>query len=238
MNVPTEPSAQQALANCRATRLAHFTPARNLPHILSDGAIRSSKDLADNAPDHFDPTDLQRFDQHPDKVCCTFQMPNGYYLDKARKKNEYTNYPDWVCLFLDVDLVLRPRTLFAPANAATRSGQLLREGGGALEACFAPISGEYRRGPRHMPGAATNLQAEVLVPGPIDLRHLQAVAVPSASAAATESARLRMLGADPASVNWVVSPVLFDRDRLSASVRFGTLVPETPWTPPHAEESG
>jgi len=57
MTVPTKPSARQTLANCRATRLAHFIPARNLPHILSDDAIRSSKDLADDAPDHFNPTD-------------------------------------------------------------------------------------------------------------------------------------------------------------------------------------
>ncbi|MGW0282122.1 DarT ssDNA thymidine ADP-ribosyltransferase family protein [Streptomyces sp. NPDC004009] len=223
---------QQALARSRATRLAHFTPARNLYHILQDGAIRSSKDLADNAPEHFDPTDRERFDRNPDKVCCTFQYPNGYYLAQARNKPEFHNYPDWVCLFLDIELALTPGTLFAPCNAAKQNGALLRPGPSALLECFAPTSDGWSRKPQHLPGAATNLQAEVLVPGPIDLRHVQVVAVPSVEAAETEWARLTMLSADPGRLSWAVSSVLFDRNELSNRVRFGRAIQQVPWTPP------
>ncbi|MFI7318759.1 DarT ssDNA thymidine ADP-ribosyltransferase family protein [Streptomyces venezuelae] len=225
-------SLQQALIQTKATRLAHFTPARNLYHILQDGAIRSSKDLADGAPDHFDPTDRERFDRNPDKICCTFQFPNGYYLAQARSKPDFQNYPDWVCLFLDVDLALRPGTLFAPCNAAKQNGTLLKPGAPALLDCFAATSDGWTRGSRHLPGAATNLQAEVLVPGPIDLRHVQAVTVPSMEAAETEWARLTMLNADPGRFSWAVSSVLFDRNELSNRVRYGRPFQEIPWIPP------
>lgn len=103
-------AVSQALDQLGVTRLAHFTPSKNLPHILRDGMIRSSKDLAENAPEYFSPTDRERFDQHPDKVCCSFQYPNGYYLAKARGKTEFSNYPDWVCLLLDIQLAERPGT--------------------------------------------------------------------------------------------------------------------------------
>ncbi|MFD7515076.1 DarT ssDNA thymidine ADP-ribosyltransferase family protein [Streptomyces niveus] len=223
---------EETLAQTKATRLAHFTPARNLFHILQDGAIRSSKDLAEAAPDHFDPTDHQRFDRNPDKVCCTFQYPNGYYLDQARNKSEFQNYPDWVCLFLDVELALRPNALFAPCNAAKQYGAHLQAGAAALASCFAPVSDGWKRNPQHTAGAATNLQAEVLVPGPIDLGLVEAVAVPTAAAAANEWARLKMLKLDPGRFQWTVAPALFDKNNLSKSVRFGYPIPEKPWIPP------
>ncbi|MDQ0488806.1 DUF4433 domain-containing protein [Streptomyces sp. NPDC088106] len=223
---------RDALAQSGATRLAHFTPARNLFHILQDGAIRSSADLAEAAPDHYDPTDRHRFDRNPDKVCCTFQYPNGYYLDKARNKSDFQNYPDWVCIFLDVELALRPGALFAPCNAAKQSGAYLQPGASALAACFAAVSDGYRRGPRHATGAATNLQAEVLVPGPIDISHVKTIVVPSADAAANEWERLKLLNLDPNRFQWTVASVLFDRNSLSTSVRYGHPIHETPWTPP------
>lgn len=111
-------SILEVLLRLRVTRLAHFTPARNLWHIMGDGEIRSSKDLADNAPEYFDPTDISRFDRNPDKICCSFEYPNGYYLSDARKKTQFMNYPDWVCLLLDRDLLLTPGTRFCGCNAA------------------------------------------------------------------------------------------------------------------------
>ncbi|WP_437112139.1 DarT ssDNA thymidine ADP-ribosyltransferase family protein [Streptomyces sp. enrichment culture] len=227
----TDEAVRSALQASGATRLAHFTPARNLLHILRDGAIRSSKDLADSAPDHFDPTDRLRFDKNPDKVCCTFQYPNGYYLAQARNKSDFINYPDWVCLFLDIDLILRPGTLFAPCNAASQGGAFLKPGASSLADCFAPQSGGWSRGPRHAAGAATNLQAEALIPGPIELSCIRGIAVPSDDAASTEFARLEMFGFNTRQFSWIVAPVLFDRDQLSASVRFGRSILETPWTP-------
>lgn len=186
-------SVRDAISVVGVTRLAHFTPSKNLPHIISDQMIRSSKDLADNAPEYFDPTDRLRFDQRPDKLCCSMQFPNGYYLAQARSKPEFTNFPDWACLLLDVALLERPGTLFSPCNAATVSGAYLKPGGDALLACYAPVSkpGNWTRGASHQKGAPTDVQAEVLVPAPVELSHLEAIVVPTEEAVENELGRLR-----------------------------------------------
>jgi hypothetical protein len=225
-------SVEAALRQLGLTRLAHFTPAKSLPHILRDESIRSSKELAAGAPEYFDPTDLERFDRHPDKVCCSLEFPNGYYLAVARAKPRFINFPDWVCLFLDPAVANRPGTLFSACNAARGSGAYLREGGQALLDCYADLArpGGWVRGPNHHPRAATDLQAEALVPGPIDLGRLLSIAVPSDEAASTEVARLKLLGLDPTRFKWVVSPTMFNRDRLATRLRFGGEIEEHAWS--------
>ncbi len=225
-------TVSQALRQVGVTRLAHFTPSKNLVHILRDDAIRSSKDLAENAPEYFSPTDRQRFDQHPDKVCCSFEFPNGYYLAKAQGKTEFLNYPDWLCLLLDIKLVERPGTLFSGCNAAKGSGAYLQAGGQAVLACYAPKVGPWSRRQSHHPLATTDLQAEVLVPGPIDLSHLHGIVVASAEAAANEYGRLETLGVNRNGLRWIVAPVFFNRDLLSSRLRFGGRIEERDWSPP------
>ena len=228
-------TAAAALAHVKATRLAHFTPAKNLPHILADASILSSKDLADNAPEYFSPTDRERFDRHPDKVCCSFEYPNAYYLRRAQAKPEYRNYPDWVCLLLDITLAERPGALFSPCNAAKNSGAYLRPGGDAILACYAPQVREWERRPGHMPGAPTDLQTEALIPGPIDLSYLRGIVVPSSEAAQNEYGRLLTLGVNPDGLPWLVAPTFFNPDELARRLRFGGTVAEAVWLPPVRE---
>lgn len=194
--------------------------------------LRSSKDLADNAPEYFSPTDIARFDQYPDKLCCSLEFPNGYYLAVARTKNQFKNYPDWVCLLLDVQLLARPGTLFSPCNAATGRGAYLSAGPDALLSCYASPSqpGGWSRGRSHHPSAPTDLQAEVLVPGPVELSHLGGIVTPSVSAAENEFHRLKLLRLDPGPFRWIVAPVFFDRDRLSSRLRWGGEIEEATWT--------
>jgi hypothetical protein len=224
-------SVAAAIRRVGLTRLAHFTPAKNLPHIVGHGFIRSSKDLAENAPDFFDPTDRERFDRHPESVCCSLQFPNGYYLAKARAKSTFQNFPDWVCLLLDVEILARPGVLFAPCNAATGSGAYLQSGGDALLACYANPSspGGWTRGSRHHPRTPTDLQAEALVPGPIELSHLLGIVVPTHAAAANEIGRLKLVGLDTSGLFWIVAPTFFRRDKLSNQLRFGGEIEEKPW---------
>ncbi|GAA4561175.1 DarT ssDNA thymidine ADP-ribosyltransferase family protein [Planotetraspora kaengkrachanensis] len=230
----TPVTVAEALARLKLTRLAHFTPARNLWHIMALGEIRSSKDLADNAPECFGPTDRERFDRQPDKVCCTYEYPNGYYLAKARKNPEFTNYPSWVCLLLDPALLLRPGTLFSPCNAATGGGMYLRPGGEGLLDSYAPSSkvGPWTRDSRHHPRAATDLQAEALVPGPIDLSYLHGIVVRTEAEARELYGALGRGGFVPARFRWIIAPDFFDRDLLSQRLRFGGVIRETNWTPP------
>ncbi len=230
---------REALRQIGITRLAHFTPSKNLNGIVRDGMIRSSKDLAKNAPDYFSPTDRQRFDGHPDKLCCSFEFPNTYYLARARTGAEYVNYPDWVCLLLDPELSLRPGTLFSPCNAATGRGAYLEAGGDALLACFAPNSpatpsspaGGWARGVNHHPRAATDIQSEALIPAPVELSHLRAIVVVSEESAKLEFGRLKLVGLEPSLLNWVVAPMFFSRSRLPLAIRYGSEIEEREWDP-------
>lgn len=223
-----------ALARLPLTRLTHFTPALNLWHIADEGKLRSSKDLADNAPDYFTPTDRERIDQHPDMVCCNFEYPNPYYLALARRKPDFTNYHDWVCLLLDAQLVLKPGTLFYGCNAAKAWGAHAEEGGQALLDCYASVAkpnSEYSRGPRHHPGAATDLQAEAQVPGPIDLSYLRGIVVASEAGARQLHGDLNRHGLGLGRFRWVVAPRFFEKNTLSSSIRSGAIIAETTWIP-------
>lgn len=233
-------TVETALAQLGITRLAHFTPAKNLPSIIRDGMLRSSKDLAANAPEYFDPTDLERFDQHPEKLCCSFEFPNGYYLARARAKPQFTNYPDWVCLLLDVSLLKRTGALFSPCNASTASGAYTLPGGDALLTCYAPTTshGPWKRQPNHHPQAPTDLQAEALVPAPVELSHLHGIVIPSQEAAVNEFGRLRWLRLDAKRLNWIVAPAFFDRERLSSCLRFGGAIEESVWIPGKSTGAG
>jgi hypothetical protein len=227
-------SVDEVLDRLAVTRLAHFTPARNLWHIAQDGCIRSSKDLADHAPDYFDPTDHERFDRHPEMVCTSFEYPNVYYLAHARVKPQYTNYPDWVCLLLNRDLVRRPGSLFCDCNAAKHSGAHLREGADALLGCFADVSptAGWHRSSNQLAGSATDLQAEALIPGPIDLSDVLGIVVPSADDALNQYGILALGNLGPERFGWVVSPVLFSTSRLVSAIKNGHDIEEYVWRPP------
>ena len=129
-------SVAEALERVRVTRIVHFTPAKNLWGIFTDEMIRTSEDLAANA-DSYCVTDHERLDRRRTHTCCSFEYPNAYYQRKARSKSPLINYPDWVCLILNRELVKRPGTLFAPCNAAKNSGAFLAEGGQAVRDCWA-----------------------------------------------------------------------------------------------------
>ncbi|PWK84581.1 uncharacterized protein DUF4433 [Lentzea atacamensis] len=222
----------QALTDLAIQRVAHFTPSKNLFHIVQDGQVRSSKELADLAPEYFDPTDVERFDQHPDMTCVSFTYPNGFYLAKAKVKPQFSRFPDWVCLMLNPSILTRPGALFCPCNAARAGGRHAKPGAAALRSCFAdPSLQGYRRGSSHHTQAATDQQAEALVPGPIPLADVLSIVVPSEEAAGEEYARLDVGGLAPDRLNWVVSPVMFHRDRLSAAIRNGHKIEETVWSP-------
>ena len=232
-------TVEEALRSLRVSRLTHFTPAQSLFHILEDGMIRSSKDLADNAVGYFTPTDVERFDRQPEKVCCNFEYPNGYYLAHARQRPEFANYPDWACLLLDIELVTKPGTLFCPCNAAKDFGSYTSPGGEALLSCFAPVSqpGGWTRGNRHHPGAATDLQAEALVPGPVDLSYLKGIVVATDADAQQLYGVLSRFSLGPERFSWFSASAFFKRNLLSSSVRYGGTVVEKPWIAPVTEEA-
>lgn len=233
MTLGADPEVLAALADCDVTRLVHFTPSKNLHHILN-GGIRSSADLAANAPGSFDPTDVARFDRHPDHVCTTFQYPNPYYLRKARQKPDFRHFPDWVCLLIDPSLAASPGALFSESNAATNSGSWLKPGAEALRACFGSPAGSRGliRSSGHQAGAATDLQAEALLPGPILLHSVRGIVIPTEQDAVQELGRLQLLGHDISrlEVSLYIQADWFAPESLVALIRSGSAPEPRLWS--------
>lgn len=228
-----DPAVAAALDALPLTRLTHFTPARNLPHILADRELRSVADLSESVRACYTPTDRQRLDGHPEKVCCSFQHPNGYYFDIARRGETARNYPDWICLLIDKAAAAEDGTLFCARNGAAGGA---RPGPDALAACYAPaVTGQggqtRRRGAAHDPASPTDVQAEVLLPAPVPLSLVRAIVFPSDAAAREEQGRLDRLGRFSAAPPFAVGPGLFDKWVVAAAVTRGVPVEIAPWAP-------
>ncbi|MGB7684857.1 MAG: hypothetical protein WBL45_03655 [Solirubrobacterales bacterium] len=107
------------------SRLAHFTPTRNLVHIVtsSDG-LKSTTMMSEEERSEFNQQDLQRLDRHPDHISCTIEYPNSYYYRKKRRsaRGEERLFPNWVCLLLLPKHLWRETTLLCPHNAAGWGG--------------------------------------------------------------------------------------------------------------------
>jgi hypothetical protein len=229
----TSPTVGEALASLPFTRIVHFTPASNLWGMFKDRMVRTAEDLVANS-DSYAATDPERVDSHPGHTCCSFEFPAIYYLRKARRKVPLLNYPDWVGLLLKRDLVTRPGALFAPCNAAKASGAYLAAGGQALLDCWASpsIPGNYSRSPSHHPAAPTDLQSEVLIPGPIDFSELVAIVAPTAAHARTIFGFLDSQDLHPEQVQWRYSSIHFDPDKLPYAIHNGSDIPESVWGAP------
>src|SRR5208282_2847743 len=97
------------------TRLCHFTPSRNLSHIANNKkGILATKKLKEDEREVFNPTDIKRYDNHEDFICCSIQYPNVWYFDKAKDKE--TLFKDWVILFISTKYLLLPDTKFCHRN--------------------------------------------------------------------------------------------------------------------------
>jgi hypothetical protein len=169
------------------------------------------------------PTDLQRFDRHPDHICCSVEYPNAWYLDRARSKERI--FKDWIVLLLTPSLMLRHGTLFSPRNAAAGYGAYLQPGVEGFLEMYAPeITGAYAkkfiRRPTHIASVPTDQQAEVLVPGAVASGDILGVVVRDEEQARNEVLRLKLMGS-AAKFRILISPSLFDKNSLDAHIRAG-----------------
>jgi hypothetical protein len=212
------------------TRLCHFTSSRNLLHVLTSGYVKDRKTLDEEAVRDVNPTDEYRLDGHLDKICCTVEYPNGYYLDKVAKSDRL--FVDWVVLFLNPVVLWSPGTLFCKRNAAAESGGLIGSGWPGFTSMFATrVIGAggrtFTRNSTHLACSPTDIQAEVLVPGPIPVEALLGMAVVNERQALTERARWDTLGIVQPKMPIVVAPDLFDKMSLTRSIWAGRRPVET-----------
>jgi hypothetical protein len=151
----------------------------------------------------------------------------------AEKRSSHVNYPDWVHIVLDRDLVLLPGAVFSGSNAARDSGVHLGEGADNLLKLWADpsVPSGWRRNPRHLASVPTDLQAEVLIPGPVPIDAVRAVVVGSVESAREQYAILLRLGIECGAIEWLVAPAFYDKHELTRLIHAGKRPAETVWIP-------
>jgi len=175
------------------TALYHFTTTINLLGMFSIGRIcpRSEYDTLRNLADenlygdYLDHMDELRLDGLNNYVNTSLSHPNVYLLQAYKSRKDLAHY-SWCILRLDPHLMERPETLFSMTNAASASAAEygIRDGVDGFNQLFSDEvitrKGQFtRRGlPPEYP---TDIQAEVLIPGAIDLDTVKAVYFETAS---------------------------------------------------------
>jgi len=212
------------------TRLCHFTPSRNLCHILTGGiGILSTRNLQEHERALFTQTDLIRLDNHEGYICCSIEYPNVWYFDKAKLKDNI--FKDWVVLFIDPKYIWKSGTLFCPRNAASNSGRNIVKGEQGFKSLFdnkiTSNQGIRSRSPSHLPCCPTDNQAEVLIPDQISISDILSIAVPSKEQAVNEIVRLQLQGIREDNYKFVVAPHLFEKYELRDLIFSGKRPDET-----------
>lgn len=216
---------QQECSSRAVTRLCHFTQSRNLAHILGDCTGILSRSALVSADLPHNPTDSDRYDGCDDLVCCSLEYPNAYYFAKVREQDHL--FKDWVVLLISPIFIWTPGTKFCPCNAATAHGKYIGEGYKAFSSLFSsPSAGRgVNRSNTHLVCSPTDIQAEVLVPDPISLDAITAIAVESEGQAEREICRAKLQGLS-IDKPIIVVPDFYNKDKLAGAIRSGNRVPE------------
>lgn len=220
------------------TRLAHFTPMRNLVHIAtSDEGLKSTKMLREEEPSEFNQQDPLRLDGYDDHISCTIEYPNAFYYRSKRRdaRGEERIFHNWVCLLLSPKHLWAETTLLCPHNAAARGGTKVSAGLSSFMSLFADevdSPREIRKREGHPLCCPTDAQAEVLVHRQVPLRDVLGIVVESESQAADTYAILRQLEAPVEDLPVFVCPDFYAPDELAEGLCAGRRPVEEAWHPP------
>lgn len=209
-----------------ARRLVHFTQARNLPHIIRNGRIRSRETLDLDVDATFAFADADRFDGRRDLTCLSIEYPNPYYLRHARQRAR--GYPDWPALLVDVEVLDWPDVWVCQRNAA--AGPVVAATQDSVASLWADHvasrQGFFQRRLTHLPACPTDLQAEVLIAGDIPLSRVHGLMFPDiAGLRRVRVALAQTTDGWPSDWDWIVCATAFTPDDLRNHVWYGT-VPE------------
>lgn len=225
------------------SRLVHFTPTRNLVHIVTGSGLKSTKMMSEEERAEFNQQDLRRLDGHPDHICCTIEYPNAFYYrsKRASARGEEALFPNWVALLVSAKHLWSESTLLCPHNAAGRGGINVTRGLECFMSMFAeevdaPRATRRRRGqPDCCP---TDVQAEVLIQRQVPLGDVLGIVVESAEQAADTDVLLRQLEAPRDSLPLVVCPEFFDPLSLVEALESERRPVEQTWHPAVDADSG
>jgi hypothetical protein len=224
-------SLAEAVTARKVRRLCHFTPSRNLAHILADGeGVLATRRLEEDERKIVNATDLKRIDGHVGHICCSVEYPNAHYFRKARVGEVL--FKDWVVVMIDPSVILLPGVRFCPCNASTGGGKKIQDGLAGFNAMYAQrvVGGggrSFDRTKTRPVAAPTDMQAEVLIPDRVPIERITAIAVMNEAQAILEIARLRRLSVTPPP--FVVAPIFYDPEALRDALSIGKVPPEQPF---------
>jgi len=158
------------------TRLCHFTSIRALERIIEDQAIYDRRTLESRGLRYVF-NDPDRRDRRPGHICLSIEHPNVFMM----RRLQYDASREFVVLCVKPREMVRPGVLFARLNAASASGGLITAGEEGFKGLYVrqPGSRQIFRGDAHAPSCPTDIQAEVLIPGPIPFSSILGVVMPS-----------------------------------------------------------
>lgn len=193
-------------------RLCHFTSSANLLHVLQSRLLKDRATLDREENVVVNPTDEMRLDGHREAICCSVEYPNTYYMDIAIKKQIL--FEGWVILLLKPDLLWSPDALFCEKNAAAGNGALIKSGELGYNAMFPASAMGYPRKATQLLCSPTDLQAEVLIPGPVPLSQVVGMIMRSEEQVQTELVRWETVGIERPDVPIYISPTLYSKTEL------------------------
>ncbi len=212
---------------CRSrgiTRLCHFTPSRNLAHIIAGKTgILATSHLEDSERLIFNPTDIDRYNGYKSHICCSIEYPNGWYF--AKKRAEEVLFRDWVILLIKPDYIWDQDTLFCHRNAAAAYGSYVKKGYDGFQQLYQnSVVGTgcktWTRSSTHLSACPTDNQAEVLVPDCIKLEDVIGVAVRDETQAKNEVSRIKIQKLE-INIDIYIAPAFYDKYALSGAIRCG-----------------
>jgi len=218
------PQIQKECKSLGITRLCHFTPSRNLAHIIAGHTgILATSHLETCERQVFNPTDLDRLDGHKGHICCSIEYPNGWYFSKKRAAEQL--FKDWVVLMIKPDHLWESETLFCQRNASAGFGRHICNGIEGFHLLYQKCvigagNKTFKRSTMHLAACPTDNQAEVLIPDLIKIMDITGIVVQTQEQARNELCRLRLQGLHVNS-KFYVCAVFYDKLALSRAINCG-----------------
>lgn len=206
------------------TRICHFTPSRNLAHIIAGKTgVLATEHLEGSERQVFNATDLKRLDGHKSHICCSIEYPNVWYL--SRKIEDEKLFKDWVILLIKPYYLWKKGTLYCHRNASAGYGRYIKGGFESFKLLYQDVvhgSGgrAYNRGRKHLLACPTDNQAEVLVPDSISLSDITGIVTRDDNQARNEICRLKLQELK-VMVNFYIVPEFYDKHAMSLAISNG-----------------
>jgi len=210
----------RAISDRGITRLCHFTSLTALERIITDRALLDRQTLEDG-DEVVDFNDPFRHDGHRHHVCLTVQHPNVIMMDRL-SANEHSQR-EFVVVCVRPSEMAREGVLFARLNAATNSGGLLAAGEDGFNQLYIQQPGPrpIYRSTAHAPSCPTDIQAEVLIPGPIPLSSALCIVTISTEIAGFVR---RVLSSAGVELPVVAQPRFFNYSDITSAVWSGNVI--------------